>query len=998
MLYRLEFGFLDDFNGNSGANLANRIKSFLNIPVAFCRMVKVFTIKGISRKNAEKLLEASVLHDPILQRASIGALPPLEPEPAWFCEISFRPGVTDNEGNTARKSAALFLNIPMEDIEIHSSQQFRFGVLPDHPLQYSEIENIATQLLCNPLIQSWRIMDLQTWQREGGFSPAAPEVKASGNAKVEKFELQKMTDAELLQESRQHTWALSLDELKAIAAHFATNEEERKKFGLPGCPTDVEMEAIAQTWSEHCKHKIFASNINYIDAQTGRKESIHNLYKTCIRDITTILRDKSHGKDYCLSVFRDNAGVISFINSYDACIKVETHNSPSALDPYGGALTGIVGVNRDPLGTGMGADLVCNLDVFCFAPPDYKDPLPPKIMHPSRIFAGVRKGVEDGGNKSGIPTVNGSIVFDRRFLGKPLVFCGTVGLIPAEVCGHPGYEKAARVDDVIVMAGGRIGKDGIHGATFSSEELHAGSPVTAVQIGDPITQKKLRDFILEARGRCLYHSITDNGAGGLSSSVGEMAEDTGGCVLDISLAPLKYNGLAPWEILLSEAQERMTFAVPPDKLDEFLYLASQMDVEATALGRFTDSGFFDIRYKSEIVARLNMEFLYHGDPVLELEAVWKEPEFNHIMSEKIPDSENWHGEFLEKMLASLNIRSKESIIRQYDHEVLGGSAIKPLCGILRDGPNDAAVIRPVLESDAGLVLSHGICPKYSDYDPYWMAANAIDEAVRNAVAVGGNPDFLAGVDNFCWPDPVTSESNPEGAYKLAQLVKACRGLAQFCLAYGVPCISGKDSMKNDYLGEGRRISIPPTLLFTVIGVIPNVTRTQTSDFKKPGDRIYILGKTWKEMAASEAYDSLGIKSGDIPRVDAQSALTRYQSLHALIDQRVISACHDCSDGGFGVALAEMAIGGRLGCRVDIAKMEQAAGLTAFELLYSESASRHIVTCAPELASLMEALGMWQICREIGIVTEDKQVIIEAGDKHLLNKNVEDLAKAFKTPF
>lgn len=993
MLFRLETGFLPHTGDAQGNQTAMRIRSFLGLPVGACRLVKVFTFEGLDRAGAELLLADAVLHDPILQRASLGPLPCLEPLPDWFCEISFRPGVTDNEAHTAAATAALALNIPPDELRVYSSRQYRLVNAPEYRLSRSDVERICRDLLCNELIESYRIKDRGEWQRDNGFEPVSARVSGSASGKVEIINLDVLDDAGLEHLSRSNTWALNLEEMHAIRSYF----QKAPRDGLPPNPTDVEMEALAQTWSEHCKHKIFASRISYRDLCTGRHEIFNNLYKTCIRDATAILRERAGANDYCRSVFRDNAGVIAFIDGYDVCIKVETHNSPSALDPYGGALTGIVGVNRDPLGTGMGASLVCNMDVFCFAPPDYAGSLPPRILHPARILAGVHRGIEHGGNKSGIPTVNGSLCFDERYLGKPLVFCGTVGLLPAIVCGHPGYEKRARKGDFIVMAGGRIGKDGIHGATFSSEELHIASPSAAVQIGDPITQRKLYDFILAARDRCLYHSITDNGAGGLSSSAGEMAQDTGGCVIELEKAPLKYEGLLPWEILLSEAQERMTLAVPAESLAEFLALAKEMAVEATALGQFTDSGFFDVRYKGRLVAHIDMEFLHHGDPGLDLAAVWDPPEFQQL-EVGAGGGPEWQKELLLAMLARFNICSREKLIRQYDHEVKGGSVIKPLTGIFRDGPTDGAVLRPLLESDAGLVLAHGICPKYSDFDTYWMMANAIDEGIRNAVSCGADPDYLAGVDNFCWPDPIQSPANPEGEYKLAQLVRACLALRHFSLAFGIPCISGKDSMKNDYVGEAGRISIPPTVLFTVLGVIGNVTQAQTTDFKQPGDIVFILGGTWKELGASEAAQQLGLRGGRIPRVDAGPALARYRALNALMGQRAISACHDCSDGGLAIALAEMAIGGRLGCRINLDAVPAFERMNMTELIYSESASRHIVTVKPELASLLEALGMWQICKPIGEVSGDTRMTLQSGDSVLLSADVNELARAFKRSF
>ena len=463
-------------------------------------------------------------------------------------------------------------------------------------------------------------------------------------------------------------------------------------------------------------------------------------------------------------------------------------------------------------------------------------------------------------------------------------------------------------------------------------------------------------------------------------------------LLDIAKAPLKYDGLRPWEILLSEAQERMTLAVPPAKLDEFMELAARMDVEATALGHYTDSGFFDVRYNDRPVASLPMEFMHDGVPQLELEAVWEAPKVEDIRVD-MPDSEQ--GAFLRRMLNRLNICSKEYIIRQYDHEVRGGSAIKPLCGVKNDGPSDAGVIRPLLESDAGLVISHGICPKFSDYDTYWMMANAMDEAIRNAVAVGGNPDALAGVDNFCWCDPVQSEKTPDGRYKLAQLVRACKALQQFSLAFGVPCISGKDSMKNDYTGGGEKISIPPTVLFSVMGVINNVIATQTSDFKAAGHHIYMLGGTWREMAGSEACSELGLTGGRVPNVDASTAMPRYRAVHGLMGQRALSACHDCSDGGLAVALAEMCIGGRLGANIDLDAVPAMEDMTLTELLYSESASRLIVSVRPDLAMILDMLGSWQICRRIGTVTDDNTLTMTRGGVTVLQESVDDLTTAFK---
>ncbi|MCL2123948.1 MAG: AIR synthase-related protein, partial [Desulfovibrionaceae bacterium] len=857
-MQRIELGLHPQMDDTLGRKTALALERALGIHVRALRQVKVLTLDGFDRKQAEDILSEGVLHDPVMQAASLEALPQAPFAADWIVEVSFRPGVTDNEGRTARDTAALFLRLPKEGRAVYTAVQYRIQNEPGKELTRRDVERLARDLLCNELVQRFAVKSREEWQADPGFPARAARVTGAASDEVKAIPLAQMDDEALMAFSRENTLALNLEEMHAIKARYARPDlrNERVRRGLSADPTDAEMEMLAQTWSEHCKHKIFAARIAYENRETGLKEDINSLYASCIQDATACIRKRLGERDFCRSVFKDNAGVIAFNDELDVCIKVETHNSPSALDPYGGALTGIVGVNRDPMGTGMGAELVCNTNVFCFASPFHEAELPPRLLHPRRVLEGVREGVEHGGNKSGIPTVNGSLVFDERFLGKPLVFCGTAGILPREIHGREGWRKKAEAGDHIVMVGGRIGKDGIHGATFSSEELHRGSPATAVQIGDPITQRKMYDFILCARDIGLYNAITDNGAGGLSSSVGEMCEDSGGARLDLAKAPLKYDGLRPWEILLSEAQERMTLAVPPGRLSSFLELAAEMDVEASVLGVFTDSGFFEAFYKNTPVVRLPLDFLHNGVPQYRLHARWDTPVPRPDAGFDLPAAQQ--GAFLKRMLGRLNICSKEYIIRQYDHEVRGGSAIKPLMGVRRDGPSDAAVLRPQLSSENGLVIAHGICPKFSEYDTYWMMANAMDEAIRNAVAVGGDPDVMAGVDNFCWCDPVESEKTPDGRHKLAQLVRACKALRHFCLAYGVPCISGKDSMKNDYTGGGRKISIPPTVLFTVMGVMRDVKLAVSSDFKRAGEAVYLLGGTWRELGGSEAASEQGL--------------------------------------------------------------------------------------------------------------------------------------------
>jgi len=985
MLFRIDVTLFDHIVDTVGRNTVLSIARALAYHVDDVRLHKIFTLDGLDVAQAERLIALAGLHDPVLQQAS---LKPLPTDADWILEVGYRPGVTDNEGRTARETAALVLGIPVKDFAVYTSVQYHIK----GDVTQAQVESMGRELFANELIQRFAVKSRAEWQKSPGFTPLAAKVTGESSSTVLPIPLAGMTDAALMEVSRSNTLALNLDEMQVIKNWFSREDvkAQRLTLGLPANPMDAELEVLAQTWSEHCKHKIFASRIQYSDAATNTHEQIDSLYKTFIQEPTKILRARMGEGDFCRSVFKDNAGVVAFDDTYDVCVKVETHNSPSALDPYGGALTGIVGVNRDPMGTGLGAELLCNIDVFCFASPFYDGVLPPRLLHPRRVFDGVRLGVEHGGNKSGVPTVNGSVVFDERFLGKPLVFCGTLGLMPRFIGSRKGYEKQVGVGDFIVMVGGRIGKDGIHGATFSSEELHEGSPATAVQIGDPITQRKMYDFIIKARDLGLYSFITDNGAGGLSSSIGEMCEGTGGCLVDLAKAPLKYDGLQPWEILLSEAQERMTLAVPPSSMKALLELAEHMDVEATSLGTFTDSGYFHVMYNDIQVAYIHVDFLHKGVPQLALRATWEAPKHEDTRLDAVPTS---HEALLLSMLARVNICSKESMIRQYDHEVRGGSVIKPLCGVVSDGPADAAVLRPVLASDRGLVLAHGICPKFSDYDTYWMMANAIDEAIRNAVAVGADPSCMAGVDNFCWCDPIATEKNPDGEYKLAQLVRACKALSDFCLEYGVPCVSGKDSMKNDYLGGGQRIAIPPTVLFTVVGQMKDVHYAMTSDCKQVGDILYLLGETSRELAGSEIADELGLICNTVPKVDAKKALARYQALHQALSKGLVSACHDVSDGGLIVSLAEMAFGGRLGVLLDLAAVSQSESMSVLECMYSESASRLFVTVPVVHKLAFEALFM-------GIAPVGK--VVDGGVLRVLNKGavvletpVNDLATAFK---
>lgn len=950
---RLEVTLKENISDITGQQLKERATA-LGIKLDAVHFIECYNIDAELTEEELKLLGREVFTDRITQDFFYNK-PAFEY--AWRIEIGLLPGVTDNVGKSASAAIADAIG---KNVNVYYSRMYALIGSVDE----KSCEKVA-EMLHNKLIERC-IIHLPLRQT----TPYLPKVDLKEEPKVERISL-RISKARLEQLIRERLLALSVKEFKIIRSYLRSPRilAARKKVGLDTRITDVELEAIAQTWSEHCKHKIFNAMIAYYD-ENGEKHPIDSLFKTFIAGATNSIH-----KPYIVSVFSDNGGIIKFNHEWDIAVKVETHNAPSALDPYGGALTGILGVQRDVLGTGIGAMPIANMDMLCFGPLDTEE-VPTGVLHPKRIFDGVVKGIEHGGNKMGIPTVNGSITFDDCFIARPLVYCGTVGIMPAAIEERKTSEKRIEPGWLAVMVGGRIGKDGIHGATFSSQQLESGTPQSVVQIGDPITQKKMLDFVLEARDRMLYEAITDNGAGGLSSSIGELAKLSGGCEIWLDACPLKYPGLQPWEILLSESQERMTLAVRPEKLDALFALAKKHDVECTVVGKFTNSRYFHVLYRGETVAYLSMRFLHEGMPQLKLTARWERRIFKEP---KITETDL--GGILCRLLETPNIASKEFVIRQYDHEVKGQSVVKPLMR----GPNDGAVIKPLFNSDEGLVIAHGICPKYIQ-DTHTMAALAFDEAVRNAIAAGAEFGYLAALDNFCWPDPVKCEKTPDGEYKLAQLVRSCTSIYNCALAYSIPFISGKDSMKNDYYTHDGKYSIHPTLLITIIGKLHNIDRAMTVDFKQPGDIIYVLGVTRDEMGSSEYYRLFGGIGNNPPKVRLEENRLLYSALSKAITDGIPASVHDVSDGGLAVALAECTFGCLLGAEIDIDALPRETEKEDV-LFFSESAGRFIVSVPKERTDAFEDAMKGTAFAAVGRVRGDKRFIIKRGEEVLINEEV-----------
>lgn len=946
---------------------------------------------NLQETQIEKVAQALI--QPVTQSYCINK--PYTPDNFTYAiEIGYLPGVTDNVAHTTREIIEDIVKYPLdpEKSVFTSSTYFFWG-----SISKEEIYEISLELY-NPLIQRSVILSYDEYIKNNGMGNAIPVVELHEDTKAEVVSLD-VPEEELVALGKEgiknpdgtRRGPLALDMLSIEAIKHYYKEKEKRN------PTDVELESIAQTWSEHCKHTIFAAELDEID---------DGIFKHYIREATLRIRREKGKKDICVSVFSDNAGGIEFDDEYVIADKVETHNSPSALDPFGGAITGIVGVNRDAIGFGLGAKPVANRYGFCFANPFDSKPLykskdkNSKMLSPRRIMEGVIHGVNVGGNCSGIPTPQGFVYFDDRYKGKPLVFVGTVGLIPKKIQGKSSVSKKAMPGDNIVMAGGRVGRDGIHGATFSSEALTSGSPATAVQIGDPITQKKLSDAIVkEARDMGLYHSITDNGAGGLSCSVSEMAREAGGFIVWLDKVPLKYPGLAPWQIWVSESQERMTLAVPDETLDEFLCLMKKRGVEAWVIGKFTDTGRGIVYYNNEKVFDIDLHFLHEGLPQKKLNSTYT-PQ-SHPYPE-FADSSDATEDFIA-MVKMLNTASFEFISTQYDHEVQGNSVIKPLQGKGKVNGN-ATVIRPVLTSAKGVVLSQGIYPSYSDIDTYWMAACSIDTAVRNAVAVGCDVDHLAILDNFCWCD----STNP---YRLGQLKEAARACYDFAVAYKTPFISGKDSMFNDFKGYDENfnevfISVPPTLLISSIGVVTDISYCQTLDFKLPGDSIYIVGITKDELGGSEFLSYMGQKlSGNkyigdtVPKVDSKQNMAVYRVIENALRKELIASSISIERGGLALACAKSAMGGLLGAFIDLTKVPQEGISRNDTILYSESQGRILISVEQENTETFEKLCKDIPHAKIGYVTDDSYLTIKGIDnKDIIHVSVYDLLKVYKSTF
>lgn len=921
-----------------GDEILYEIKHSLRLDnITSVKTAKVYRFEGISEKEAkylaEKLLAESIFQNYTLNR-------PILTGCDHILEVAYKPGVMNPEAASLMKAAG---DLGINHLKAaDSSMEYGFTGIG---ITEEDINLITRRLLVNDTVE--RVVKERPKTLIIGGSPGKTEI----------IPLRRMTEDEMEELSKDRLF-LNLEEMKIIQSYFM-------KIGRD--PTDCELETIAQTWSEHCVHKTFKAKL-IVD---GREK------KPLMARLQESTRNANH--PLVLSAFVDNSGVMEFYDGQAICGKVETHNSPSAIEPYGGAMTGSGGVFRDIMGTGQGAKVIASTDMFCVAPPDLPfSEVPEGCLHPNYLLRRVVAGVRDYGNRMGIPTNNGSVHFHRDFRAKPSVIVGAYGIIPADKC-----KKGEPVEgDLAVVIGGRTGRDGIHGATFSSGEMTDRTMSvnsSAVQIGHPIEEKRMSDALLLARDRGLIRAITDCGAGGFSSALGEMGKNIG---VDVWLdkVPLKYPGLAPWEIWQSESQERMVVAVKPENLESLVEICKDHNVEATVIGKFTGNRRLKVYYGREIVCDLDMEFLYNGLPQRIMAASWKPETFKEPDTSK---SIKWE-EIYKKIMGSLNVCSKEPIVRQYDHGVQSGSALPPYGGVAHDGPNDATIITPILGKPYGVVISHGLNPILNKINPYYGSLWAAAEAVSNAVAAGANPKEICLIDNFIWPFP---DEESLGALDMA--VDAC---SDFVRATGMPFISGKDSLSSTYRSkEGEVIKIPPVLCISAFGRIPDVTKTSSADFKESGNQIVFVGyRDTSQMAGSAYFELLGALGNNLPRVEPEKLYEVWKVIHKLIKNNSIIACHDISEGGLAACLAEMCFGGGLGAEINIPGKERPD-----YFLFNETAGCFLVEVPANKDPALLFNNVPFV--KLGVITSRPVITAKQGDRYLFEISLDELKAAWQKP-
>jgi phosphoribosylformylglycinamidine synthase len=947
---KLEISLRPDLPDPAGLSLKRRAKDYFGLNIVDVRSIRVLTFEEDLDDKVKAYLRGE-LQDPVTEISSYSSLMP-ELDYDWVLRVGWKPGVKDNTGDVlAQMLDGIVTPVP----KAYSSTVFSIKA---DSLKREDIERIGRELQANDIVQNFSVYCYDELGLDG-VGTIIPKVKLAQEPHVDVFPIETMSYELLKKISADRNMYINPRDIKPIVDFFkdSVRIKAREKMGLKGI-TDVELEYLSQGRSDHCNHNTFGGKFTYVEPETGKHLLINNLFKEYIRDPTLKLAET---RPWVTSILWDNAGAATFNEVYDYVVTAETHNSPSNMEAYGGAITGIVGVYRDPLGTGRVAKLIAGAYGFCVGERDYEGPLQTRL-HPRRLADGIIEGVKDGGNKSGIPTVIGNYLELPAFMGKSLVFVYAAGLLPKVVAGKPGVDKYINSGDDIYMCGGLVGMDGLHGVTASSATLDENTPAGHVQIGDPFTQKNMHDFLLEARDLGLIQFITDNGGGGLSSSVGEAARaknDKGhtGAEVYLDHVPTKYNGIMPWQKWVSESQERMTVGIKPEDGSKFLELSRKYGVMSTNIGKFTDSEHLTIYHNGDVCAHIPSSLLNADFPQWDFDATWISPKMRGL-KEPVSHGADIVSEFY-KLLRSPNLASKEWIPRQYDHEVQGGSVVKPLVGIDCDTPSDAIVFRPDLESQKGLMVAQSLHPQYSEIDAYHMVSASIDEAVRSVLAVGGKLSHLTGIDNFCWPSIEPGKNNPDAEFKAAQLVRANMALRDMITHYGIPLLSGKDSMycdnsvKNRENGWTERISGPETMQFTLHSIVDNVMDCKTLDAKSAGNSIYVIGTTFDELGGSEYYRLNGYIGLNVPFTCNEINLQVYRKFEEAYN--LMESSKAVKEGGIGMSLFLMASGGNLGLEADLSKLIIGNVSSDATALFSNSTGRFLVEVKPENCKAFEEI-------------------------------------------
>jgi len=997
---RLEIALKRGLFDANGEGVKNKAFGYFGIEYNSVKSVRVLTFDSGLEDSVKKAFQERVT-DPVTEVSSFSPLVQKD-DFDYILWVGWHPGVKDNTGEVA---IDLLSQISDKKTNIYSSDYYIFR---GGNLKKEDIEKIGDKLLANPIVQTFKVYLKEEWDNNNGIGANLQKVRIKHRPTYSSIPASQLTNEDIERISVERETFLNPRDIPTIVNFFKNENiiEKRKEFGLEG-PTDVELESICQARSDHCNHNTFNGKFYYTDKKTGKTTIINNLFKECIVEPTKKLAAE---RPWIKSILWDNAGVAALGNGLCYVVTGETHNSPSNLEGYGGAITGIVGVYRDIMGSGKGAFVVLGAYTFCVGDQDYSGPLDVPL-HPKRLLDAVIEGVKDGGNKSGNPTMFGNVQFEPESMGKSLVFVYPLGIIPEEVLGKPSYEKHIDPGNLIIMSGGRVGKDGMHGVTAASASLDETIPAGHVQIGDPYTQKKMQDFLIEARDQGLIKFITDNGGGGLSSSVGESSrfnydqnatERRDGAEVYLDKVPLKYHGLDPWEIFVSESQERMTIGIEPNNLDRFMELSKKHDVESTVIGKFTNSGALHLRYEGETCAYLPSELLEEQFPQWEFNAEWVEPEERGLYEPKL--KLEYHNELFKRLLQQPNIASKEWVSRQYDHEVQGAKVIGPLVGIENDIDSDAIVLRSDLKSDIGIAITQILNPKYSKIDAREMVASAIDEAVRGVLIVGGDINHLTGIDNFCWPS--IEKGKPNAEHKAAQLVRANWALKEFCLEYGIPLLSGKDSMYcdgtflNKETEKKETISGLETMQFSIQSKVNDVNNCITSDAKEAGNLVYLIGTTKNELGGSEFYKMLGETGLNVPKTDAKKNLEIYKKFVEARDKGYCVSTKNIRAGGLGVHLFKMAAGGNLGIEIDLnnVRIDESFDNTDYieqRILASESTGRIAIEVKEENREEFESvMGEYASC--IGKFTKNNFVVKDLNNNPIINEDIYKLKKLWKT--